>query len=174
MDDFKTGDLVHLKSGGPRMTVIAVDKENDIVNCQWFVGNMLNQDRFPKEALVNHPRTGELVSSVGEITFHGITFNKERRTLVYNGRLIVLTPHEASMIDLFLSQPGIVFTHTEMIEAITNKLLANQAAAELTRPLMHRLVEKIKSTVGEENWFQNIKGTGYLFAKDGDDSPIPG
>jgi len=168
MDDFKTGDLVHLKSGGPRMTVTGVDNENDIVNCQWFVGNTLNEDRFPKEALVHHPRTGELVSPAGEVSFHGITFNRDRRTLVYNGRLILLTPHEASMIELFLSQPGMVFTHTEMIAAITNKLLANQAAAELTRPLMHRLVEKIKSTVGEENWFQTVKGTGYLFTKGGD------
>ena len=174
MDELKVGDLVHLKSGGPRMTVTAVDKENDKVNCQWFVGNELNQDLFPIETLVNHPRTGELVSLVGEITFHGITFNKERRTLVYNSRLIVLTPHEASMIDLFLSQPGTVFSHTEMIAAMTNKLLANQAAAELTRPLMHRLAEKIKSIVGEENWFQTVKGTGYLFAKDGNDNPVPG
>ena len=173
MDEIKIGDLVHLKSGGPRMTVKAVDPKNGKVTCQWFVGNELNQDHFPKETLVNHPRTGELVSPTGEVTFHGITFNRDRRTLVYNSRLILLTPHEASMIELFLSQPGIVFTHTEMIAAIANKLLANQAAAELTRPLMHRLVEKIKFAVGEENWFQNIKGTGYLFAMDGNDSPVP-
>jgi uncharacterized protein YodC (DUF2158 family)/DNA-binding winged helix-turn-helix (wHTH) protein len=169
MDDFKIGDLVHLKSGGPRMTVKSVDPQNGRVYCQWFTGNTLAQDNFPIEALVNHPPTGELVTPVGEIAFHGINFNRERRTLVYKGRLILLTPHEASMIDLFFSQPGTVFTHTEMVLTLANKILANQEAAELTRPLMHRLSGKIRSIIGNENWFQNVKGTGYLFAKDGNE-----
>lgn len=169
MDDFKIGDLVHLKSGGPRMTVKSVDPKNGRVYCQWFAGNALNEDYFPKDALVIHPGTGELVSPVGEITFHGITFSRDRRTLKYGSRLTYLTPHEASIIDLFLSQPGAVFTHREIILMIENRLLANQEAAELTRPLMHRLVGKVRSIFGEENWFQTVKGTGYLFAKDGNE-----
>jgi uncharacterized protein YodC (DUF2158 family)/DNA-binding winged helix-turn-helix (wHTH) protein len=165
MIDFKPGDLARLKSGGPKMAVRDVDPDNGEVYCQWFVGNMLNQDHFPKEVLVGLPPTGDLVSPVGDITFHGITFNKDRRTLLYNGRLIYLTPHEASMIDLFLSQPGIVFTHAEIVLLLSNKIMDDKEAAELTRPLMHRLVGKIRSVLGEEKWFRSVKGTGYLFEK---------
>jgi len=174
MIDFKPGDLVQLKSGGPKMTVKAIDPENGEAYCQWFVGNMLNRDYFSKEALVKHPDTGKLVSPVGDITFQGITFNKDRRTLLYHGRLIYLTPHEASMIDLFLSQPGIVFSHAEIVLLVDNKVMADKEAAELTRPLMHRLIGKIRSVLGEEKWFRTVKGTGYFFEKDGNEHPVPG
>jgi len=52
MPPFKPGDLVVLKSGGPTMTVDAVntdifddDKTTGIV-CVWFVGEKLERVRF--------------------------------------------------------------------------------------------------------------------------------
>ncbi len=49
-EQFKSGDVVQLRSGGPKMTV------NDIVSgrveCMWFSeGNKLENGRFNKEAL---------------------------------------------------------------------------------------------------------------------------
>jgi len=35
MSEFKIGDIVQLKSGGPKMTVIEVREENEIL-CTWF------------------------------------------------------------------------------------------------------------------------------------------
>jgi len=42
------GDLVRLKSGGPNMTVVAVDK---LVSCCWFVGEVVSSMTVPSEAL---------------------------------------------------------------------------------------------------------------------------
>ena len=57
MTAFKSGDLVVLKSGGPTMTVDAVntsifddDKVTGIV-CVWFVGDRLERVRFEHEAI---------------------------------------------------------------------------------------------------------------------------
>jgi uncharacterized protein YodC (DUF2158 family) len=36
MAEFKTGDLVQLKSGGPAMTVRSSDKSKDEYACDWF------------------------------------------------------------------------------------------------------------------------------------------
>lgn len=42
--EFKGGDIVTLKSGGPKMTV-AYDDKGDIT-CQWFDGGELKTARF--------------------------------------------------------------------------------------------------------------------------------
>lgn len=72
MSTFNTGDIVILKSGGPKMTVqrvIGADMEASLnqiddyiklfkgykpgdVLCQWFVGNELKQGAFPPDSLV--------------------------------------------------------------------------------------------------------------------------
>jgi|SRR5882757_834837 uncharacterized protein YodC (DUF2158 family) len=67
MPQFKSGDLVVLKSGGPTMTVDAVntdifddDKITGIV-CVWFVGEKLERVRFDHRALehAQNPRDAE-------------------------------------------------------------------------------------------------------------------
>lgn len=72
MTNFKIGDMVQLKSGGPAMTIqriISLDedpsfnqiddyiklikgfKKGDVI-CQWFIDNKLKQSAFPAESLV--------------------------------------------------------------------------------------------------------------------------
>ena len=43
--DFKAGDLVQLKSGGPVMTVAYVSPRGK-ADCKWFVEDMLKSDTF--------------------------------------------------------------------------------------------------------------------------------
>ena len=59
--NFKNGDIVRLKSGGPDMTVIVDDSalavmvaemsKKNWVNCEWFDGKMRRQAEFPPAAL---------------------------------------------------------------------------------------------------------------------------
>lgn len=52
MEDFKVGDVVVLKSGGPNMTV--TNSEGDKVEVRWFHSldnNLQMPGYFPKEAL---------------------------------------------------------------------------------------------------------------------------
>lgn len=57
MEEFKVGDIVQLKSGGPKMTVADVSARHVIQNyigrvgCQWFAGNKSETGYFPKESL---------------------------------------------------------------------------------------------------------------------------
>lgn len=43
--DFKPGDIVKLRSGGPKMTVEKYHKR-DVVKCIWFVGDEVKQGFF--------------------------------------------------------------------------------------------------------------------------------
>jgi uncharacterized protein YodC (DUF2158 family) len=50
--DFKVGDIVKLKSGGPDMTVQTVpDSGGRVFACQWFAGKKLEIGRFPGDSL---------------------------------------------------------------------------------------------------------------------------
>ncbi|HYF47871.1 MAG TPA: DUF2158 domain-containing protein [Planctomycetota bacterium] len=48
---FKEGDLVQLKSGGPKMTVV-LDQGGGTLICKWFVGGKLNSGQFSADSLV--------------------------------------------------------------------------------------------------------------------------
>ena len=47
------GDLVELKSGGPRMTVIDAREEGDrfIITCSWAANGIVQTQAFPPAAL---------------------------------------------------------------------------------------------------------------------------
>lgn len=36
LTDFKIGDIVELKSGGPKMTVSVINDEENTIGCTWF------------------------------------------------------------------------------------------------------------------------------------------
>ena len=52
-DQFKLGDVVELKSGGPDMTINAIGDNNGITSawCAWFVGTKQEQGVFPLTSL---------------------------------------------------------------------------------------------------------------------------
>lgn len=56
MADFKKGDIVELKSGGPAMTIYEIDKE--CVYCMWFKENERDKGGFDPEALKLLPEHG--------------------------------------------------------------------------------------------------------------------
>jgi uncharacterized protein YodC (DUF2158 family) len=53
MDEFKKGMVVQLKSGGPKMTVVAINHTTKAsIFCQWFSGNKRESKSFYPESLV--------------------------------------------------------------------------------------------------------------------------
>ena len=49
--EFKTGDIVELKSGGPKMTVQEFNGGFQKFVCQWFAGKKLERGTFLGEQL---------------------------------------------------------------------------------------------------------------------------
>lgn len=49
MADFKVGDIVRLKSGGPMMTITGTSFSNFM--CTWFVNGKESSTSFPAESL---------------------------------------------------------------------------------------------------------------------------
>ena len=53
--EFKVGDIVQLKSGGPKMTVNFVNESLGWIGCVWFAGAKHEDARFSAEALILAP-----------------------------------------------------------------------------------------------------------------------
>ena len=51
-EKFKIGDIVQLRSGGPKMTVTAVLET--VVQTAWFVGSKKETGAFPFDVIVIH------------------------------------------------------------------------------------------------------------------------
>jgi uncharacterized protein YodC (DUF2158 family) len=53
MGEFQVGDIVRLKSGGPLMTIEAIqDDEDNAILCVWFCENEKKADSFIPETLI--------------------------------------------------------------------------------------------------------------------------
>lgn len=50
--EIKSGDVVTLKSGGPKMTISFKDESVRRCLCQWFEGKAIQESFFDKSALV--------------------------------------------------------------------------------------------------------------------------
>lgn len=48
---FKVGDVVQLKSGGPKMTVTSVEVKDNYIYTAWFAGSKNERGRFPYDAI---------------------------------------------------------------------------------------------------------------------------
>ncbi|HYE32103.1 MAG TPA: DUF2158 domain-containing protein [Methylomirabilota bacterium] len=48
---FKTGDVVQLKSGGPKMTIAEVDHGGQRYFCKWFAGAKIETGAFHVDTL---------------------------------------------------------------------------------------------------------------------------
>ena len=51
MPEFKEGDVVQLKSGGPTMTIIVLDNSSGEATCSWLEGRKPTEDIFDVVAL---------------------------------------------------------------------------------------------------------------------------
>ena len=55
--EFKVGDVVRLKSGGPKMTVDYFDSDTERALCVWFKDGERKQDHFLPETLEKYERS---------------------------------------------------------------------------------------------------------------------
>ncbi|MGA1303200.1 MAG: YodC family protein [Cyanobium sp.] len=64
MAEFKVGDVVQLKSGGPMMTITSIEANHGLLSTTWFDGTRQEKESFPLDAVLHaqnqrpNPRQG--------------------------------------------------------------------------------------------------------------------
>ena len=52
MAELNVGDIVVMKSGGPKMTVLYVsDDPTDMIQCRWYDGKKFQTELFPPDSI---------------------------------------------------------------------------------------------------------------------------
>jgi len=51
MENFKVGNVVNLKSGGPKMTIEHIDSKMETISCSWFNKEKLKNGKFHPDEL---------------------------------------------------------------------------------------------------------------------------
>ena len=64
-EPFKPGDVVYLKSGGPKMTVKEFDQKVNEVICEWFNENDLKERGFHPDTLKMYTTPPPLFGPIG-------------------------------------------------------------------------------------------------------------
>lgn len=93
----------------------------------------------------------------------GVTVNIARREIYVGDSIILLTKTESKLFAIFLSNPGKVFSHRELVLKAQGYDVSDKDAPEILRPQISRLRKKLSSIPGGANWIVNIRSTGYLF-----------
>lgn len=113
------------------------------------IGAMLRRIRLTEERTVSSVKT--------EIPFEGITIDKERFIVIFDGEELTLPKKEFELLALLISKPEKVFTRDEIFVRIWD---TNTVVGERTIDVH---IRKLREKLGNRH-IKTIKGVGYKYS----------
>lgn len=121
MDGWTTCKEIRILSDVPIIMLTARDQSNDIVK-----GLKLGADDYITKPfdegvlLARIEAVSRRISSVNEniLVVKGLTWDKDKHTVSYQGKTITMTPIEFNLLGLFLKNPDRVFSREHLIQLI--------------------------------------------------------
>ncbi|EAJ3459201.1 response regulator transcription factor [Campylobacter jejuni] len=80
-------------------------------------------------------------------------FNKTKRTLIHNGKEIVLTKKELAFISLLLKQPGVLVLHEDIKKNVW-------IGEHVSDTVVRTFIKRVRDKVGED-FIKNVPSLGY-------------
>lgn len=103
------------------------------------------------------------INSSSQITVGGLELNKDHKQLYIHGEAIRLTPIEYKIMDLLMTNAGVVFSAEKIYERVWE-----EAAHSIENTVMvhiRRIREKIEINPKEPNYLKVVWGIGYKIEK---------
>ncbi len=98
------------------------------------------------------------------LSYEGLVLDQEKRKVSLNDRLIILTPHEFSLLQTLMASPGKVFTRNELL----TRLYPKHEAIVIDRVVdvhIGKLRKKIEKDPSNPQFILTVRGIGYKFAE---------
>jgi DNA-binding response OmpR family regulator len=98
------------------------------------------------------------------LSLEGLVLDKEKRKVVLNGNLVILTPHEFNLLQTLMSSPGKVFTREELLA----HLYPRREAIVIDRVVdvhIGKLRQKIEKDLSHPHYILTVRSVGYQFTE---------
>ncbi|MBN8210126.1 response regulator transcription factor [Bacillus sp. NTK071] len=121
MDGWTTCKEIRILSDVPIIMLTARDQSNDIVQGLKLGADDYITKPFDEDVLLARiEAVSRRISSVNEniLVVKGLTWDKDKHTVSYQGKTITMTPIEFNLLGLFLKNPDRVFSREHLIQLI--------------------------------------------------------
>ncbi|MBI4926213.1 MAG: response regulator transcription factor [Anaerolineae bacterium] len=92
----------------------------------------------------------------------GSNMDLNKRTITWENGGISLTPTEARLLGVLITQQGKMLSHAELVHECQGYSVDNEEAAKILRPVVSRLRQKLTGVPGWNDWIRNVRGSGYV------------
>jgi DNA-binding response OmpR family regulator len=103
-------------------------------------------------------------SSQSLLSYSGLVLDRDKRKVTRNGKPVVLTPSEYTLLQALMAAPGRVFSRQELLER-----LYPDCDAVVDRVIdvhIGKLRQKIETDAAQPGYVLTVRGIGYQFAED--------
>jgi len=111
------------------------------------------------------PKSSQRVISLPE----GVSLDLPRREVWRGAEKERLTPTEAQLLEIFVTNWGRVISHGELVFLLQGYEVSEDESPEILRPLISRLRRKLDTFPQGAEWITSVRGVGYVF-----DADLPG
>ena len=101
-------------------------------------------------------------AAVGLINVGPFRIDPLRQEVVLDERTVVLTPTEMRVLVCLAENAGQMLTYAELVRCAQGYDTYPIEAAELVKPHMHHLRQKLEADPAHPRYLLNVRGTGYL------------
>jgi DNA-binding response OmpR family regulator len=89
-----------------------------------------------------------------------------RQEVEIEGRKVVLTPTELRVLMCLARNAGTMLSYVQLVQCAHGYETFPSEAAELIKPHVHHLRQKLEAKPSRPRYLLNVRGTGYMFALD--------
>ena len=93
----------------------------------------------------------------------GVSVSLARRMVWQGSQKILLTPNETKLMKIFMGRPHETLTHDDLVLYIHGEQILDMDPAEIARPWLSRLRQKLAALPGAAEWIESVRGVGYVF-----------
>jgi DNA-binding response OmpR family regulator len=102
----------------------------------------------------------------GSIIVGPLTIDPLRQEVTLEGRRVVLTPTEMRVLVCLARRAGTMLSYVELVQCVQGYDTFPAEAAELIKPHMHHLRQKLEPNAARPRFLLNVRGMGYLLSID--------
>lgn len=110
------------------------------------------------------PDSGPAPSSEGWISIGDLHISTWKQTVRLEDQVLALTPTEFRVLTCLAQQAGQVMTYQQILRCAQDYDADTAEAAELIKPHIYHLRQKIEPEPGTPRYILTVRGTGYMLA----------